>query len=62
MTNLVARYADHLRWLAEYGLVPVHLLAMAHLYEAATVAAGVVLAAHLSAAICCRRGHTVGAR
>lgn len=57
MTDLATRYAEHLRWLAEYGLVPVHLLAMAHMYEAAIVTAGAVLVAHLTAAICCRHGH-----
>ena len=46
MIDLLDRHAAQLRWLSEYSLLPAHLLAVAHWYEAAMCLGGLALLAH----------------
>lgn len=50
MIDLLGRYTDQLRWLAEYALLPAHLLAVGHWYTPAACVGCIALLAHAAVA------------
>lgn len=50
MTHLLNRHHDHLRWIAEYALLPAHLLAVGHWYGPAICVGCIALVAHAAVA------------
>ena len=50
MVDLLGRYTDQLRWLSEFGLLPIHLMLIGHMYIAAMTAGCLVLTAHMCVA------------
>ncbi|SJZ74048.1 hypothetical protein SAMN02745119_01512 [Trichlorobacter thiogenes] len=61
MTELLERYTEHLRWLAEYSLLPAHLLAVGHWYTPAVCVGCLALLAHVAVAASHLRSDTVRA-
>ncbi len=51
MIEQLTRYNEQLRWLAEFSLLPAHLLAVAHWYGPAVCVGCLALLAHAAVAI-----------